>query len=209
MTMPKGWPDPDGKRAREREEQARRELRYWHEYNERLYDAVGKRQQSDTKKRRDEDKRTPEEKKRYYDRYNAQELRQFAKMKREMGQIKEAEADEDKAFELEGTTREEVIEQNRRNFERWGVGRARDRENAGLVLVIVGAIVGPFMTLILGVILLNFTLLIIGGIWFIAAWALAGAGQAQTGHYDYYYMWGASRGRTFRMYGAHKATRRR
>jgi hypothetical protein len=166
MTMPKGWPDPDGKRAREREEQARRELRERHEYWERAFDEVGKRQQSYTKKR-GEDKRTPEEKKRD----------------------------------------EEVIEQNRRHFERWGVGRARDRENAGLVLVIVGAIVGPLITLILGVILLNFTLLIIGGIWIIAAWALAGAGQAQTGHYDYYYMWGASRGRIWRMSAAHRATR--
>ena len=135
--MPKGWDDPDGSRAREREKKALEELRERHEYWERKFDEVKKRQINDTK----------------------------AKLQRERNDI------------------------------------------AAFVLAI-GLLVGAVLFLVAGVVALNLFLVAIGGTLFIV-WLilLAVAGHSQTGHYDYYYIWGASRGRIWRMSSVHRATR--
>ena len=82
----------------------------------------------------------------------------------------------------------------------------RRRENAELALI-VGFILTTILTLIVGVWLLNWYLLVPGFIMFGILVVIASWGQAETGHAGYY-MWGAGRGRIWRMSAAHRANKR-
>ena len=113
----------------------------------------------------------------------------FRKKREEIEALKKDREESDRRERQERRRQQEIKERG-------------DKIAAALIFAFIPAVI---IVPVVGVLTLNWYVLIPGLIMFGILGAVASLGQHGTGHAGYY-MWGAGRGRAWRMYAVHKAT---